>query len=173
MGKIIGGGFPIGSYGGKKEVMETIENKRLIMGGGTFSANPITMTAGFAILKMLENKNYSELNQCGEKLKKHINKIITDLEINGFASGYGSLFSLIFLKNTDMNKYRILEPSTFLPFIDEDKNKYFNIITLINNMFTMHNGGALSFLHIEEKTMEQIKSTYTIALNILKSLMDE
>jgi glutamate-1-semialdehyde 2,1-aminomutase len=173
MGKIIGGGFPIGSYGGKKEVMETIENKRLIMGGGTFSANPITMTAGFAMLKMLENKNYSELNQCGEKLKKHINKIITDLEINGFASGYGSLFSLIFLKNTDMNKYRILEPSTFLPFIDEDKNKYFNIITLINNMFTMHNGGALSFLHIEEKTMEQIKSTYTIALNILKSLMDE
>ena len=173
MGKIIGGGFPVGAYGGKKEVMETIEKKHLIMGGGTFSANPVTMTAGFTMLKLLANKNYSELNQHGENLKNHINKTLTDLKINAFASGYGSLFSLIFLKNININECRAAEPSTFLSFTDEEKNKYFNIITLINNMFTMHNGGALSFLHTEDGVMEQIKNTYTKSLDLLKSIVDE
>jgi glutamate-1-semialdehyde 2,1-aminomutase len=172
LGKIIGGGFPVGAYGGKREIMETIEKKHLIMGGGTFSANPVTMTAGHTMLKLLANKNYKVLNDNGEDLKNYLNKIIKDLKINAFASGYGSLFFLIFLKDIKVDDINVKEPSSFLGFINEDMNIYFNIISLINDMFTMHNGGALSFLHIESSIMEQIKNTYFKSLSILKELND-
>jgi len=72
--------------------METIVKKHLIMGGGTFSANPITMVAGSTMLKMLKSRDYTELNEHGKKLKNAINKIISDLKINGLPLAFGHQF---------------------------------------------------------------------------------
>jgi len=53
--------------------------------------------------------------------------------------------------------------------MDEGKNELFNIIALINNMFTMHNGGALSFMHLQNDTIERIKNVYSQSLdNLIK-----
>ena len=173
MGKIIGGGFPIGAYGGRKEVMETIIKKHIIMGGGTFSANPITMVAGSTMLKMLKSRNYVELNEHGKNLINHINNTISDLRINALASGFGSQFSIIFLKDIHKDDCSLSEPSSFLPFIDEEKSTIFNVIALINDMFTMHNGGALSFLHLEDTIIEKIKYIYTKSLVNLSEIINE
>jgi glutamate-1-semialdehyde 2,1-aminomutase len=172
MGKIIGGGFPIGAYGGRKEVMETIVKKHLIMGGGTFSANPITMVAGSTMLKILKSRDYTELNEHGKKLKNDINKIISDLKINGFASGFGSQFSIIFLKNIYKDDCCPSQPSSFLPYIDDEKNTIFNVIALVNDMFTMHNGGALSFFHLEDTIIEKIKNIYAKSLANLSEIIN-
>ena len=173
MGKIIGGGFPIGAYAGRKEVMETIIKKHIIMGGGTFSANPITMVAGSTMLKMLKSRNYVELNEHGKNLINHINNTISDLRINALASGFGSQFSIIFLKDIHKDDCSLSEPSSFLPFIDEEKSTIFNVIALINDMFTMHNGGALSFLHLEDTIIEKIKYIYTKSLANLSETINE
>jgi glutamate-1-semialdehyde 2,1-aminomutase len=170
LGKIIGGGFPIGAYGGKKEIMETIEKKHLIIGGGTFSANPVTMTAGTTMLALLKNMDYIKLNDAGDDIRRHINNIISNLNIKGFASGYGSQFSLIFLQDSFNNEYILDEPSTFLSFVDDQKNEIFNIIALINDMITMHNGGALSFMHLNKNTIEKIKKLYSQSLKNLKEI---
>ena len=172
MGKIIGGGFPIGAYGGRKEVMETIIKKHIIMGGGTFSANPITMVAGSTMLKMLKSRNYVELNEHGKNLINHINNTISDLRINALASGFGSQFSIIFLKDIHKDDCSLSEPSSFLPFIDEEKSTIFNVIALINDMFTMHNGGALSFYHLEDSIIEKIKNIYAKSLVNLSEIIN-
>ena len=140
------------------------------MGGGTFSANPVTMTAGTTMLNLLKNMDYTKLNELGDDTRRHINEIISDLNINGFASGYGSQFSLFFLQDSFNSQYSQQEPSTFLSFVDEEKNEIFNIIALINDMFTMHNGGALSFMHLNKDTIKKIKDTYTQSLNNLNEI---
>jgi glutamate-1-semialdehyde 2,1-aminomutase len=72
LGKIIGGGLPVGAYGGKKEIMEFVSPAGPVYQAGTLSGNPIAMAAGLTMLKHL-NQNpevYNTLNRIGDKLVK-------------------------------------------------------------------------------------------------------
>lgn len=60
LGKIIGGGFPIGAVGGKKEIMSMLTPEGKVFNAGTFNANPISMTAGLATLEVIEKENVIE-----------------------------------------------------------------------------------------------------------------
>jgi len=67
LGKIIGGGFPIGAYGGKQEIMEHLAPLGGVYQAGTFSGNPVVMKAGLETLKLLNGAFYKSLNErCGE-----------------------------------------------------------------------------------------------------------
>jgi glutamate-1-semialdehyde 2,1-aminomutase len=105
LGKIVGGGFPIGVICGKKEAMEyanahtKTKEKRAYIGGGTFSANPVSMTAGsltLEILKKKKNSLYEKINGFGTKTRKEIDKIFSGKTIT---TGIGSLFLTHFLKD--------------------------------------------------------------------------
>src|SRR5574338_352838 len=98
LGKIVGGGFPIGVICGKDEIMsitDTNSNKRIdrsYIGGGTFSANPMTMTSGKAMLKTLKKNSgpiYKKIGRLGEDARKGLSKIFQDKVI---ITGIGSLF---------------------------------------------------------------------------------
>jgi glutamate-1-semialdehyde 2,1-aminomutase len=103
LGKIVGGGFPIGVICGTNEIMNYAntathsKTKRAYIGGGTFSANPMTMKAGKATLDVLKNgKNiYSKLEGLGEKTRKHLAKTFSG---NAVVTGRGSLFMTHFTK---------------------------------------------------------------------------
>ncbi len=70
LGKIIGGGLPIGAITGKREIMESITPAGSVFNAGTFNANPLSMTAGIATIEELENKNpYTEINRAAEALR--------------------------------------------------------------------------------------------------------
>ena len=107
LGKIIGGGLPIGIVCGDKDIMSLADpllrrNKEhcCAIGGGTFSANPITMTAGLATINHLKkNKNtiYSKINSLGNETRKSLSKIFLDSKINAEITGTGSLFQIHFL----------------------------------------------------------------------------
>ena len=107
LGKIVGGGMPVGVVCGKKDVMSIVDPirrkqkyKRCSIGGGTFSANPVTMSAGLATIKYLErNKEslYNKLNKLGSEARKRISKIFYDAKINVELTGKGSLFLTHFL----------------------------------------------------------------------------
>lgn len=96
LGKIIGGGLPVGAYGGKKEIMEHIAPEGNIYQAGTLSGNPLAMAAGLSTLKLLKDKNiYNDLESKGNRLfnglKQAADKAGIDIVINHIAS-LGSLF---------------------------------------------------------------------------------
>jgi len=105
LGKIVGGGMAIGVMCGKKEIMEfadTIGKKksdRSYIGGGTFSANPTSMVAGYSTLSELKNsknKIYSKINGLGKLARKELADVFGDKVI---ITGKGSLFMTHFAKD--------------------------------------------------------------------------
>jgi glutamate-1-semialdehyde 2,1-aminomutase len=108
LGKIIGGGLPIGAVCGRKDIMKladaTIEGDKssyCSIGGGTFSANPLTMKAGYNTLKVLKkNSNiYDKINTLGEISRNGLTKLFNELKINAQVTGIGSLFMVHFLND--------------------------------------------------------------------------
>lgn len=98
LGKIIGGGMPVGAYGGKKEIMNFVSPAGPVYQAGTLSGNPIAMAAGLAMLTHLnENPSvYEELNRIGEKLVGGIKSTLTTLGLSYTVNNIGSMYSLFF-----------------------------------------------------------------------------
>lgn len=104
LGKIIGGGLPVGAYGGKKEIMEFVSPEGPVYQAGTLSGNPIAMAAGLTMLKHL-NQNpqvYTTLNAIGDKLVKGFQTSLDKLGLNYTINHLGSMYSLFF---TDQEVY--------------------------------------------------------------------
>lgn len=98
LGKIIGGGLPVGAYGGKKEIMEFVSPAGPVYQAGTLSGNPIAMAAGLTMLKHL-NQNpevYSTLNNIGDKLVNGFKYSLDRLGLNYTINHLGSMYSLFF-----------------------------------------------------------------------------
>jgi len=97
-GKIIGGGLPVGAYGGKREIMEMISPLGPVYQAGTLSGNPLTMTAGFAAIKYLsENPEvYKHLENLGQILQAGIEKNIQESGIKANINRVGSMITLFF-----------------------------------------------------------------------------
>ncbi|MBS7636199.1 glutamate-1-semialdehyde 2,1-aminomutase [Candidatus Bathyarchaeota archaeon] len=101
-GKILGGGFPVGAFSGRREIMERLnplvyERPNFSFHGGTFCANPITMAAGLAVLKTLEDGGIiSRLNKMGEKVRETLREIFEAKGVDVQATGVGSLFNTHF-----------------------------------------------------------------------------
>lgn len=99
-GKIIGGGTPIGAYGGKKHIMQALE-KDDVFQGGTFAANPLSMVAAVATLEVLNNQDvYKHINYLGELLASRLNEIFKKRNLNYYADNAGSLVSFVFCNNS-------------------------------------------------------------------------
>jgi glutamate-1-semialdehyde 2,1-aminomutase len=102
LGKIMGGGFPIGAFAGHREIMKhvdalTFESPELSFHGGTFSANPISMTAGLETLKSLENGQVlSALSKRGDKLRQQLLEIFERNKIDVQIAGATSLLNTHF-----------------------------------------------------------------------------
>jgi len=104
LGKILGGGFPIGAVAGPREIMERMnallyERPKLSFHGGTFSANPITMIAGLTTLRMLEDgRLLDQLNKRGERLRRQLAEIFDRRKQAAQVTGVGSLLHTHFTK---------------------------------------------------------------------------
>lgn len=99
LGKIMGGGFPIAAYGGKREIMELISPLGKIYQASTFSGNPISVTAGLATLSILvENKNtlYKRLEQMGDKIRGGLLDIVEDVGVPAQVNSVASMFQIFF-----------------------------------------------------------------------------
>jgi glutamate-1-semialdehyde 2,1-aminomutase len=93
MGKIIGGGLPVGAYGGRAEIMNKVAPAGPIYQAGTLSGNPLAVSAGLATLRRLRKENiYSRLEALGGRLDSGIRRIATQVQFNRV----GSMFTLFF-----------------------------------------------------------------------------
>lgn len=99
LGKIIGGGFPVGAVGGRADVMavfDPTQGKPALPHGGTFSANPISMRAGIASMKLLNEAAFKHLDHIGNRVRDGINRALASRGIAGQAVGLGSLLKVHF-----------------------------------------------------------------------------
>jgi len=94
LGKIIGGGFPIGAVGGADSVMEVFDHtkKARVHHGGTFNANPVSLTAGLATMKRLTPQSFERLNGLGDYLRSRLAELFKKKRIKAQVTGMGSLF---------------------------------------------------------------------------------
>jgi glutamate-1-semialdehyde 2,1-aminomutase len=97
-GKVIGGGMPVGAFGGKRKIMEHIAPLGNVYQAGTLSGNPIAMIAGYTMLKTLkDNPNiYKELEEKTVYLKDGLNKVLLESGIPFVINQYGSMISIHF-----------------------------------------------------------------------------
>lgn len=97
LGKIIGGGLPVGAYGGRREIMESMAPLGPVYQAGTLSGNPLAMAAGIAALKVLkEGSVYTQLEAKTKKLVEGMKKGAEKLGIPARAHRIGSLFCVFF-----------------------------------------------------------------------------
>ena len=98
-GKIVGGGFPVGAFGGRADIMDLFDNSQGPTGffqSGTFSAHPVTMAAGLAMLRQLTPEAYAHLNSLGTRLGLGLTALFSRRKIPARALVTGSVFSIHF-----------------------------------------------------------------------------
>ncbi len=117
LGKIIGGGLPVGAYGGRADIMEMIAPAGPVYQAGTLSGNPLATTAGLAMLGLIQSNPevYQRLEAKGKKLANAITQQIETLQIKASVNQIGSMFTLFFTekrvenfkdaKTSDLDKF--------------------------------------------------------------------
>lgn len=98
LGKIIGGGMPVGAYGGKKEIMDYVSPQGPVYQAGTLSGNPIAMSAGLMMLHYLNDHDevYEQIGASGQYLAKELAKVNNALGKNYTINQLGSMISIFF-----------------------------------------------------------------------------
>jgi glutamate-1-semialdehyde 2,1-aminomutase len=119
LGKVIGGGLPVGAFGGRREIMDFYDPRKSgprISQGGTFNANPVTMAAGVATLNALTPEAYARLDALGERLRGGIGRLFSNTRRKGQVTGVGSLLWLHWTTEalTDYRSTRPKDPETAL-----------------------------------------------------------
>lgn len=101
LGKIIGGGFPVGAFGGRREIMEYLAPSGPVYQAGTLSGNPVAMAAGLANLKILSEKSvYQKLEKSSARLSEGLRAAAEAADVDFYATRVGSMSCLFFTKET-------------------------------------------------------------------------
>ena len=110
IGKIMGGGFPIGAFCGRKDIFERLDHRKFpdatkrAFHGGTFTGNPVSMVAGIATLDILrDGKVHDYIGGLGEKMMAGMEDIISRSGIDACLTGIGSAFAVHFQKEKPLN----------------------------------------------------------------------
>lgn len=164
LGKIVGGGLPVGAFGGKKEIMELLAPKGNVYVAGTFSGNPLTASAGITTLKILKDSNpYPELerltNRLCQEMRLTADKYGVELKVNQIAS----MFSIFFTKGEviDYNSACLQDTSLF--------KKLFHSL-LKERIYLSPSGFEANFLSSAhtEKDVEKTLSVFDEAFKALR-----
>lgn len=177
LGKIAGGGMPVGVIVGKKEILiqtspelKKEKGNRILIGGGTFSAHPLTVAAGLAMLRFLKEKAdevYPSLERAGEKLRRNLQEIFDQEGLVAAVTGFASLYQVHFpfKKTSELNS-----PHRIHQFTDIEKREVeFRIRMLNKGVHVMHGGGGLSLAHSEEDIERIIRATKEVVKEMVNS----
>lgn len=103
-GKVIGGGLPVGAFGGRAEVMDMLAPDGPVYQAGTLSGNPLAMVAGLAQLRELERvRGWERLEECGALFEKHVRQALATAGKNFTFHRQGSMFCLFFAEHPVRN----------------------------------------------------------------------
>lgn len=165
MGKIIGGGLPIGAVAGKAEVMEVFNHshgKVPLPHGGTFNGNPMSMVAGHAALNLMTEEAFAQLNALGERARKQLREAFRITGVEGAITGKGSLF-MIHLKNKPLTTYRTAYKHPEEQQLLAEVHRYF----LNHGIITATGGLGVLSTPMQEAEIDQLATAFLGALRAL------
>jgi len=164
MGKIIGGGLPIGAVGGKKKFMSVFsisDGDPKVKHSGTFTANPMSMVAGYTGMSLLTPAAFDSLDRISLSLREGLNKIIVDLGVAGHVQGISSLNALI-LCDKPIRNYRELVSAVMDGFLD--RLGVYQALLMDEGLLTMRGGFILSTAMTQSDidfTLEGVRNALT------------
>jgi glutamate-1-semialdehyde 2,1-aminomutase len=107
LGKIIGGGMPVGAFGGKREIMQQLSPLGAVYQAGTLSGNPLAMTAGLRTLELVESPNfYADLSAKTSYLLKGLKQAADAAQVPFMTQQVGGMFGLFFTEATKISTYQ-------------------------------------------------------------------
>ena len=123
LGKIIGGGLPVGAYGGKKEIMDFLAPIGPVYQAGTLSGNPLAMSAGLTVLNQLDDKLYNKLEIISNRIHQGLLKNIEETNTNAIINRNGSMLTMFFTSEKEVNNYEDAMNCDLVKF-----SKYFKLM---------------------------------------------
>lgn len=164
LGKIIGGGLPVGAYGGKREIMSQLVPIGPVYQAGTLSGNPLAMVAGIATLNLLqESGTYERLEVLGQRLENGTREIIADLGLKAQFYRCGSMFGLFFTEEKVVD-YRTAYRADTKMFAEYFQGMLNEGVYLAPSQFE---AGFISLAHTEV----EIDRTVEVSRGVLQKLL--
>lgn len=165
-GKIIGGGLPVGAYGGKQEIMDMLAPKGPVYQAGTLSGNPLAMAAGLTTLRLLdETPNfYEDLEESSALFEKGLQNNLNELNFKGVINRVGSMFTLFFTEEDSVKSLADVNKCDTNLFA-----QYFKL-SLDNGIYmapSQYEAGFVSAAHSKEDIQKTVEASY-MALKQLK-----
>tara|TARA_B100001113_G_scaffold101574_1_gene82149 strand:- start:6918 stop:8204 length:1287 start_codon:yes stop_codon:yes gene_type:complete len=105
LGKIIGGGLPVGAYGGKSDIMDYLAPNGPVYQAGTLSGNPLAMSAGLSVLNRLDEKLFDKLELISKKIHEGFLQNINETGTNAIINRAGSMMTMFFTNNKKVENY--------------------------------------------------------------------
>ncbi|GAB4171021.1 MAG: glutamate-1-semialdehyde 2,1-aminomutase [Calditrichia bacterium] len=165
MGKIIGGGLPVGAYGGKKEIMDYIAPEGPVYQAGTLSGNPIAMRAGYETLKKISRPGFfKELDEKAELLEVGMKENLNKLGLNLTMNRVGSM-SCLYFTDQPVYDYSSATASDTEKFAAYFRHMLEEGIYLAPSQFE---AAFISIAHTEEDIEKTIKANYKALSMIYK-----
>lgn len=162
LGKIIGGGTPIGAYGGRRDIMESVAPLGPAYQAGTMAGNPLSMAAGIACLEVLEKPGvYTELDRLGAMLEDGLMKLINKYSIKATINRLVGALTIYFT-DEEVTNYTMAEASDGEAF-----SKFFN--GLIRRGINIAPSKYEAWFLTTEHTEEDIRETLSIVEEVFKN----
>jgi glutamate-1-semialdehyde 2,1-aminomutase len=163
LGKVIGGGLPVGAYGGKKNIMSMVSPEGPVYQAGTLSGNPLAMTAGIETLKIISKKNvYKNLKKTASLLEEGLRDAARKAGVKTKFYRAGTMFCTYFT-DTDVFDYQTAKTSDTTRF-----SKFFSGMLKrgINLAPSQFEAGFISTAHTEKDIEKTVKAAYRSFLDV-------
>lgn len=158
LGKVIGGGLPVGAFGGKREIMEKIAPSGPIYQAGTLSGNPLAMTAGYETLSRLNKDSYEYFRKLGDQLEEGFRAAATKYNIPHTVNRAGSMIGFFFT-NEDVIDFESAKSSDLELFAEYFKLMAEEGIFLPPSQFE---GLFISTAHTEEHIAKTVQAFHNV-----------
>jgi glutamate-1-semialdehyde 2,1-aminomutase len=175
LGKVIGGGLPIGALAGEEEIMNLTDHTHsaakgeyVWIGGGTFSMNPMSMTAGLATLRyLMQNPSvYDNIGELGESARTRVDKEFVDRGIPAKSLGIGSLLQTHFLRSEGLEIKNAVDKSSNTT---KEKQFEYHFKLLLHGIFFLpEHEGAISTVHTQMDIDKLVEVSAMIAEEMRK-----
>ncbi|MFK5891231.1 MAG: aminotransferase class III-fold pyridoxal phosphate-dependent enzyme [Flavobacteriaceae bacterium] len=172
LGKIIGGGFPIGALAGKSEIMAVLDPRATFLKhphSGTFSANPISTTAGRVAMELFDEQAVINLNSFVMKARKQIEEVIKIADVPVCLTGAGSMFKLHFME-TPPNRYRDSYQNTATRAIVDELLDY---LFLEENIVMINTLACMFSTTLTQGNVDQLSEALLRGLKIVKPKIEK
>ena len=161
-GKIIGGGLPVGAFGGRADIMSGYDPSRSgsIVHSGTYNGNAVTMAAGLATLKLFDRAAVGRLNQTGDDLRARLNQAIGEAGLDAMVVGFGSVMQLHFQKPPLRNARDGARGDKWLL-------RLAHLSLLVEGIFTAGRQMYVLSTAMTEAALEEFQTRFTAALDAI------